>query len=43
METPTCHFTLMEVDFADDGCESVEFWVCKHCGHTKEICRALQG
>lgn len=40
---PVCHFTPMEYVSADDGCQTVEFWECKHCGHTKEICRSLSG
>lgn len=40
-EVPKCHMTPMEFAFADDGAETVEFWECKHCGHTKEITRYL--
>ena len=40
---PECHFTPMEHCWADDGCEQVEFYECRHCGHTKEICRVLAG
>lgn len=40
---PTCHFTPMIYQWADDGCEQVEYWECQHCGHTKEICRHLAG
>lgn len=36
---PICHFTIMEYEWADDVGFSVEYWVCKHCGHTKEICK----
>ena len=39
-EIPTCHFTQMDYDCADDWPNGqIEFWICKHCGHTKEICR----
>lgn len=35
---PMCHFTPMEYAFADNGnCGQVEFWECRHCGHTEEI------
>lgn len=40
---PICHFTEMEYVVADDGCMQVEFWECKHCGHTIEVCRYLAG
>lgn len=36
---PQCHFTDMEYEFADDGCYTVEYLICKHCGHTKELGR----
>lgn len=42
-EHPKCHFTLMDVEMADDGCQQVEYFICKHCGHTKEISRWLAG
>lgn len=39
-EKPICHLTIMEYCFADDWPNGqVEFWECKHCGHTKEIAR----
>ncbi len=42
-EPPKCHLTNMELECADDGCEQVEFWECKHCGHTIEESRTLAG
>jgi hypothetical protein len=34
---PICHFTPMNLEFADDWPNGqVSFWECKHCGHTKE-------
>lgn len=40
-EVPECHFTPMEYAWADDWPNgSVEFWECKHCGHTKEAQRS---
>lgn len=36
---PICHMTPMSYEFADDGFYQVDFWECKHCGHTKEIGR----
>jgi len=43
LRPPKCHFTEMFLDHADDGCESVAYWECEHCGHTKEAYRALTG
>lgn len=40
---PSCHFTPMNFEWADDGCQQVEYWICQHCGHTKEIERYLAG
>ena len=37
MTPPMCHFTFMEMEYGDDGDRSVEWWECKHCGHTKEF------
>jgi hypothetical protein len=34
---PRCHLTPMEMESGDDGDRSVEWWECKHCGHTKEF------
>jgi hypothetical protein len=42
-QRPTCHFTPMSYELADDGCQQVDFWECRHCGHTKEISRTLAG
>lgn len=42
-EPPKCHFTPMSLEWADDGCQQVEYWECKHCGHTKEASRVLAG
>jgi len=37
---PMCHFTPMGYAWADDWPNGqVEFWECRHCGHTKEINR----
>ncbi len=35
---PICHFTPMSLDQSDsvDGYYE-EWWVCCHCGHTKEL------
>jgi hypothetical protein len=43
-ERPICHSTPMSYEFADDGpsCQ-VEFWECKHCGHTKAISETYHG
>jgi hypothetical protein len=40
---PVCHMKPMKLDWADDGCQQVEYWECEHCGHTKEIGRYLAG
>lgn len=36
-EPPKCHFTPMIYSWGDDIARQVDFWECKHCGHTKEI------
>jgi len=36
VEPPQCHFTGMNLEDADDGSRSVQFWECRHCGHTKD-------
>lgn len=33
IEVPVCHFTPMSYEASDDQ----EWWICHHCGHTKEI------
>ena len=40
-EVPKCHFTPMDIEAADDGCQLVSYFICRHCGHTKEISRSL--
>ena len=40
---PRCHFLPMKHDTADDGAETVSFWECRVCGHTKEESRWLSG
>jgi hypothetical protein len=42
-QPPLCHMTPMKFEWADDGCQQVEYWVCEYCGHTKEISRHLAG
>jgi hypothetical protein len=40
---PKCHFKEMELVSADTGYgESVEFFECLFCGHTKEYGRTTQ-
>jgi len=42
-EPPKCCFTPMTYEFADDSPNGqVEFWECRHCGHTKEANRTPQ-
>ncbi len=39
-EHPKCHMTPMDYVCADDGTNGqVEYWECRHCGHTKEVMR----
>ena len=40
---PLCHMTPMVFMWADDGCQQVDYWECRHCGYTKEIQRYLAG
>lgn len=40
---PICHFTPMEEQWGDDGCQQVSYYECVHCGHTIEIDRILAG
>ena len=42
-QPPRCHMKPMKYEWADDGCMQVEYWLCEHCGHTKEIARTLAG
>lgn len=33
MKVPSCHFTPMSCESSDHE----SWWICHHCGHTKEI------